>query len=75
MRMLRFWRSGVVILLVLVSLVAYKTTAVEPGLKKVDNQCCSNEPGCPLEKPATPAASGSSIIWDSMSDNLLSAHI
>ena len=73
--MLRFWRSGLVILLVLISLVAYKTTAVEPGLKNIDDKCCSKETGCPLEKPAIPAASGSSIIWDSMSDNLLSSHI
>jgi hypothetical protein len=75
MKMLRFWRSGLVILLVLVSLVAYKTTTVEADLKNIDDKCCSKEPGCPLEKPAIPAGSGGSIIWDSMSDNLLSSHI
>ena len=75
MKMLRFWKSGMVILLVLIGLVAYKSIAVETGLKGTENQCCSKEIGCPLEKSPTPASSGSSIIWDSFSDNLLSTHI
>jgi hypothetical protein len=75
MEILRFWRSGMVVLLIIIGLVAYKSTAIEPGINAVENQCCSKEKGCPLKKAPVPAASGSSIIWDSMSDNLLSAHI
>lgn len=75
MNILKLWRSGIVVMLVFIGLMAYTSTAEEPGLKTIEKACCSKDPGCPLEKSATPSGSGSSIIWDSMADNLLSGNI
>lgn len=72
MKILSEWKNWVMAGLILLSIGFYTSTAVEP-IKTLPEkqQCCDQKPGCPL----TPAKSNSagSIIWDSMTDNLLSS--
>lgn len=75
MKILCNWKIVVTIFLVLIALMAYTSTAMESPIPATEKACCNTESGCPLEKKAAPNSTGGSIIWDSMADNLLSAHI
>lgn len=70
MKILSEWRNWVTAGLILLSIGFYTSTAVEP-IKTMPGtqQCCDKGSGCP-EAPAKTNSAGS-IIWDSMTDNLL----
>jgi hypothetical protein len=68
-----FWKGFVVMLLIALSVTAYKTTATEPELSSREKQCCHKKSTCPKEN--TSKYTGESIIFDSISDNLLFIHI
>lgn len=70
MKILSEWRNWVTAGLILLSIGFYTSTAVEPIKTMQDRQqCCEKGSACP-EAP-TKTNSGGSIIWDSMTDNLL----
>jgi hypothetical protein len=68
-----FWKGFVVTLLTTLSITAYKNIATEPDLPSREKQCCHNKSTCPKETPSK--STGESIIFDSLSGNLLFIHI
>jgi hypothetical protein len=68
-------RALILGVLLLLGLMAYKTTAVEPAGQFQEKQSCSKALDCTPKKTIQPKQAGHSIIWDSMTDNLLSARI
>jgi hypothetical protein len=68
-----FWKGMAIAILTVLLIAAYRTTDSKSVLPVKEKQCSQQKDTYPKVKPSK--STGESIIFDSMSDNLLFIHM